>query len=256
MSEKIALCVSGIGSDHCVRIVASADQKRYSELDALRGIAVLMMVFYHLLFDLQKFYGFDIGVTDIWWRVFVMGTASIFLFVIGVCFVISWQRSKKYVRRGLIIFSGGMIISLITWLIAPEEFVKFGILHLIGISALLQPLFVKFRHYNFLIGIFVIVVGAFLIQKTTTSSFLFPLGLKSSSFASLDYYPLLPWFGVILIGMAIGSLLYTPSQKPILTRITNLPYPKPLLLIGRKALIIYFLHQPLILLLLKLTFNS
>jgi len=153
----------------------------------------------------------------------------------------------KYLRRGLTIFMGGMIISLATYLIAPGAYVKFGILHLIGVSALLQPLFVRFRSANILIGAFVSIIGLKIAAMTTENPLLFPLGILYPGFFSLDYYPLFPWFGFVLTGMGLGYLLYIPERNSLLAKIGSLPAPEWLLLAGRQALLLYFLHQPLLL---------
>src|SRR3989344_4664048 len=125
-------------------------EKRYPELDALRGIAVWMMVLYHLLFDLAYFYGWQIPIYDGGWRIFARAAAILFLLLVGICFVISWERAsrlavlaprhdtfwntyKKYLRRGLFIFAGGMVISLVTKIFAGDMYVRFGVLHLIGV---------------------------------------------------------------------------------------------------------------------------
>ena len=173
-----------------------------------------------------------------------------FLMVMGICFVISWERTssyQKYFYRGLTIFMGGMIISLATYLIAPGAYVKFGILHLIGVSALLQPLFVRFRSANILIGAFVSIIGLKIAAMTTENPLLFPLGILYPGFFSLDYYPLFPWFGFVLTGMGLGYLLYIPERNSLLAKIGSLPAPEWLLLAGRQALLLYFLHQPLLL---------
>jgi uncharacterized membrane protein len=216
-------------------------EKRFPELDALRGIAVFMMVLYHLLFDLAYFYGWDIPVYEGFWKIFARVAAMLFLLLVGICFVISWERGgkyPKYLRRSLIIFSGGMIISLITYFIAKESYVRFGILHLIGISALLQPLFAPFKKWNALLG------AALLLTFYTFTPSLPPT-------PSLDYFPLLPWFPIILIGMGGGFLLYAP-RKHLLERFDAFRIPKILLWSGRYSLWIYFVHQPVLLMLLSL----
>lgn len=151
---------------------------------------------------------------------------------------------------------GGMIISLATYLIAPGAYVKFGILHLIGISALLQPLFVRFGMWNVGIGALWTIVGLRISSIVSENVFLFPFGVTYPGFFSLDYYPLFPWFGFVLTGMAIGSILYTTPRKEFLQRLGRLPYPPFLLWSGRQALILYFVHQPILLLVLVMLFGK
>ena len=237
-------------------------RERYRELDALRGIAVLCIIAYHFFFDLAYFYGYDIPIYTGAWKLFARGTGVLFLLVVGICFMISWERTMKEKRiiktlkRGMIIFSGGMIISAVTWIIAPHSFVKFGILHLIGISALLQPIFSVFKKWNAVIGLLFVIVGISFTKKTVNSLLLFPFGLEYPGMQSLDYYPLFPWFGVILLGMALGQWLYRPMRHRVLTSLGSLAYPLPLLWCGRRALLLYFFHQPVILLFLRFLIYS
>lgn len=274
------------------------------------------MVVYHLLFDLAHFYEWNIPVTGDAWMMFVRITASLFFLLIGICFVISWSRRcldmrqhvipsspsvgegvsrdnagatrhdtflflyKKYLRRGLLIFAGGMLITLVTYLFSPEFYVKFGVLHFIGVSTLLLPFFVPFKQWNFLLGIFVLLVPPFIGRLNPSTElvpsgvhpFLFPLpaeallagrslgggwakagfGFPPTGFSSLDYYPLLPWFGVILLGTAVGTVLYSPKRHQALGTFDFFPFPRWLLACGKRSLWIYFAHQPVILLILSL----
>jgi len=235
--------------------------QRYKELDFLRAIAVLSMVLYHLCFDLAFFYGWDIPVREGIYSLWARGTAMTFLMVIGICFTISWKRNPsrslqekypKYLHRGLTVFLGGMVIYFVTYLIVPGAAVKFGILHLIGVSAMLQPLFARFGAWNAVIGVLWTIVGLRLTSLTTESVLLFPFGIVYPEFYSLDYYPLFPWFGTVLMGMAVGSVLYVPERVSACKSVGALPYPKGLLWIGRRALPLYFVHQPILFVILAL----
>lgn len=230
--------------------------ERYPELDALRGIAVLGMMTYHFFFDLTFFYGYDIPVYTGTASALARSTGALFLLIVGICFVISWgatgrgDRLWKALKRGVIILSGGMMISAVTFVITPQAFVKFGVLHLIGVSALLQPVFWIFKKWNIAMGILFIFLGMMFAEQTVDSFLLFPLGLMYAGMQSLDYYPIFPWFGVILLGMALGEWLYRPVRHHFLLSIGSLAYPWWLIWCGRRALLLYFLHQPVILLLL------
>lgn len=233
----------------------STEHRRYPELDALRGIAVLLMIAYHLAFDLSFFYGIDIPLFPN--EILARSIAAVFLLLIGICYVISVQRTapgdrwKKSWKRALLVLAGAAVVSGATWIFDPASFVRFGILHLIGVSALLQPLPCRLRRWNILLGASVLLT--LLVLPQSGSAWLLPFGFMPSGFFSVDYYPLLPWFGVILLGMGIGDVLYVPKQAAILHRLSALKYPSWLLWIGRRALVLYVVHQPIILLVLWMT---
>ena len=223
-------------------------RKRFWEIDFLRGIAIIMMVMFHFLWDLNHFYNFDISVSKGFWNVFQITTASLFLFLVGISLTISNTNNNagyiKYLKRGLKIFSFGLIITVVTKLIFPDSFVVFGILHLIGVSIILSYVFRKFRYLNLLFGICFVVVGGLLKNYAVNFDWLFFLGLYSNRFYSLDYFPIFPWFGVILIGMFFGNLLYSTNKRNFkLKDSSENKAVNFVCFLGKKSLIIYLLHQ-------------
>jgi uncharacterized membrane protein len=239
---------------------------RYDEIDAARGIAVLMMILYHALFDLAFFGIFPVTVLTGFWRYFAFATASLFLLIAGVSLTISHARAVqglsydpnptvrvvgKYLRRGAGIFACGLLVTLATWLYLGGGFVVFGILHLIGVSIMLSPLFFRFRQGNIVIGALVIAAGiALAVSGISGPDILLPLGMHSALFYSVDYTPLFPWFGVVLVGLGIGERIYPGGSRafpaPQIPRVID----APLTFLGRHSLIIYLVHQPVIILLL------
>ncbi|MCK4268896.1 MAG: DUF1624 domain-containing protein, partial [Methanogenium sp.] len=57
---------------------------RYLEIDIARGIAILMMVIFHIFFDLSFFGIADMGVHSGFWRGFGYLTAILFVFIAGI----------------------------------------------------------------------------------------------------------------------------------------------------------------------------
>ncbi len=230
--------------------------QRYPELDCIRGLAVLGMIAYHLGFDLSHYYGFGFDVTTGMFAAFARFTASVFLMLIGICFVISWERTApgfrrwKYGKRALVILASGMIVTIITWIIDPSTFVVFGILHLIAIATVIQSVIRPLRTWNLLLGTLLFLTAFVLPTGAITTPLLLPFGIMNKGFISVDYYPLLPWLGPVLIGMGLGDVLYIPQRQAFLLIFNRIQWPKWLLWTGRKSLPIYFIHQPLILLIL------
>jgi uncharacterized membrane protein len=58
-----------------------------------------------------------------------------------------------------------------------------------------------------------------------------------------DHVPLLPWFGVVLVGVALGAAL--PRARVALDRMGRLS-PRWLGWLGRHSLLIYLVHQPVL----------
>ena len=118
----------------------------------------------------------------------------------------------KYLQRGLKIFGLGLIITLATWIWPGEGFIVFGALHCIGISIILAYPFLRFRYQNLLLGIILISIGIILKNFTFDFYWLLWLGFTPSTFYTVDYFPLLPWLGVVLIGIFVGNIIY-PNFK-------------------------------------------
>ncbi len=236
-----------------------AGKERFLEIDALRGCAIVMMLVYHTLFDLVFFGNLKMNLFSSFWRGYVITGASIFVGLSGLSLTLSAAREKrirsvapfpKYLKRGLLLFTYGMGITLVTYLVLPREYVRFGVLHCIGTSAILAYPFISRKTLSLIFGISVILAGNILSRFTFPFSALLWLGLKPENFFTLDYFPLLPWFGVVLLGISAGNLLYPSgrrrfsfSEKPYLVL-------RGLAFLGRHSLTIYLVHQPVILALL------
>jgi uncharacterized membrane protein len=217
-----------------------------------------MMVVYHLTYDLDIFGGYGIESTSGFWAWFADATASAFLVLVGISLAISYSRAGagqglfgKYLRRGIRILAYGMALT-IAFLALGLGVVAFGILHLIGVSIILAYPLLKYRFANLLLGVSVIAVGWYLRAQgvSSESPWLLPLGVVPENVPMPDYRPLLPWFGVVLLGLFAGNVLYgggkrpadVPRRAPLLAR--------PLVPLGRNSLFIYLIHQPILVALL------
>ncbi len=237
---------------------------RYPEIDMARGIAILMMVLFHTLFDLNYFQIFIIQVYTGFWRYFAFATASLFLLIVGISLTISRSRAVskiqghqltlKFVSRGGGIFLLGLLVTAGTWLYIGEGFIVFGILHLIGISIMISPLFFRFKKFNLVLGLLFIAIGSFL-ANVNGPVWLLPLGIHPVAFWSMDYEPLFPWFGIVLSGMGLGEYLYPEGKRRFALPGILVFFEQPFAFLGRHSLIIYLVHQPLIILLLAAVFG-
>ncbi|MBA7554173.1 hypothetical protein ES705_46785 [subsurface metagenome] len=231
--------------------------QRFWEIDFLRGISIAKMVIYHLLYNLNYFCQYDINLdSTFWW--FASVNRPIFIFLVGVSLTLSFSKAKKsfmnekrlflkYLIRGLKIFSWGLIITLVTRVFLREGYVVFGVLHLIGISIVLAYPFLKLLYWNLLIGLICIFLGAYLKGFVFDFYWLSWLGFRPAQFYSVDYFPLLPWFGMVLMGIFFGNLFYPDrSRKFHLPDFSDFYIIKSFCFLGKHSLFIYLIHQPLI----------
>lgn len=243
-------------------MTASHVPERYPEIDIARGIAVVMMVLFHIAFDLSFLGIAGIPVSSLPWRAFAMATAALFLLLVGISLSISAGYAKtrlsrsdfilKYLKRGAGIFAIGIGISIVTWIILPGVFIVFGILHLIGLSIALSPLYTGYSWQNLLAGLAIILVSP-VVAAMRGDGWLVWLGIHPPAFYSIDYTPVFPWLGVVLIGVGLGAILYPRAARRWDHEVPTLPR-SPLRFLGRHSLAIYLVHQPIILGILFITF--
>ncbi|MBN2101919.1 MAG: DUF1624 domain-containing protein [Candidatus Aenigmarchaeota archaeon] len=238
-------------------------QKRFWELDFLRGVAIVMMIVYHTIFDLNflKIVVIDIYSPAIWF--FARAIPVLFITLVGVCLTISHSRASekldrkrlrmKFIRRGLWIFSWGIAVTFVSWLLVPEGFIVFGILHFIGLSIILAYPLLRRRGDFFVIGAIFVALGIALLNTSFSFPYLLWLGFAPGWFHTLDFFPILPWFGFILIGIGIGNEFYKDGKRRfVIKELSENKIVKPLSLLGRHALFIYLTHQIAILIIILL----
>jgi len=238
-------------------------KQRFWEIDFLRGLAIIMMIIFHFFYDLNYFgvQGINFG-SGFWW-VFARVIVTIFVLLVGISLTIShsrakkrktgWKLFKKYLLRGLKIFGWGLIITLITWLFLKRGFIIFGILHFIGVSIILAYPFLKLKFWNVLLGIIFILIGIYMENLTFNSYWLVWAGLKPYYLYTVDYVPIFPWFGVILFGLFLGTLLYPNGKRRLkISNLSNFSFIRLFCFLGRNSLLIYLIHQPILVIFLYL----
>lgn len=235
---------------------------RYALLDELRGFLVLCMVFYHGFLSIYNLLRLDFAE-----KLFDFFT-PVEPFFAGTFILLSGMMcgfSHSNLLRGAKCFAVGLIISAVTFL-APESlgdniFIRFGILHLLGFSMMFCGLMnFAFKRTNKWVGLtlalllfFVFlgvpndypdVVGIRNVIPTEwySNKDLFPFGITAPGFESGDYFPIFPWTFLFVA----GYFLYKFNIPQKYNKIFAPKRIKPLGFLGRHALLIYIVHQPII----------
>ncbi len=207
------------------------------------------MVVYHAFFVLTFFGNWNLSMNEGWWEILANVVRFIFLSLVGVGMVISYEGVRKkggsyfdgifrQWKRGTIVLLAAFAVSIVTYIVVPEQYVRFGILHLIGVS-----IFVL----SFLLGVW----KKYLALMFSFLSFIFAYYFPSDGMVSIDYFPLFPWIGIVSMGIFLGYIFYTGGANGSVRsrfdfKFLKSVYPKPLYWLGKKALIVYLLHVPLI----------
>ena len=240
-----------------VRPVFVLRGERLWEIDALRGVAIVMMVVYHLLWDLYSLGGYDIALRSGFWSYWQIVTASLFTGLVGLSLTLSYNRERqthptgslwlKYIIRGLTIFTWGLVIGAVTYLaLGVGYYVRFGILHMIGVSIILAYPFLRLRWINLALGITLALLGPAIQGLRLDLPWLEWLAPTPGS--GVDYAPLIPWFGRVLIGVFLGNTLYAGGRRRFaLPDLGQNALVMPLRLMGENSLLLYLIHQPILL---------
>ncbi|MBC7765920.1 MAG: DUF1624 domain-containing protein [Hyphomonadaceae bacterium] len=219
-------------------------KNRVTEIDFLRGFAILMMVVVHISYDLTDYYKMALPISK-YMPVFIMLSAPVFIILSGI----SSTFSRNNFKRGFFVFTMGLALTAVTYFFEPTFFIWFGILHCLGLCMMLFH-FVRQLCTKWLsvMAFLTFAVGILFSKMTIQNPYFFWLGLINQHFQSADYYPILPWFGVFLFGVVMGRLFYHTRKN----RVFSPNAKNPMCIIGRHSLLIYLIHQPIILAILAL----
>lgn len=235
---------------------------RYAQLDELRGFMVLCMVFYHAFFTVYGFFDWQPSA-----ELFEFFSPVEPLFAGGFIFLsgLMCGFSRSNLKRGLL--TCGIALAVTAGTVAVDYFtgqevaIYFGILHLLGFGMLFCGVFdFALRRVNKWLGLCLHLVLFALFYGVPENNFnflnirahlpanwgrlpgMFILGFTTDEFYSADYFPLLPWLFLFIAG-------YYAVKTGFIQRLSRVFAPsrcRPLAFLGRHALLIYILHQPVI----------
>ena len=223
---------------------------RLAAIDIARGAAIVAMVVYHTAYDLSahRLIATDVA-GNLGWTIFARAIAGTFLFLVGISLVLATAHGivwTAYLRRLGLIAGGALLVTLSTWWFDPQTFVFFGILHQIAAASVLALPFLRLP--SGVVAIAAAVVLALPLVFTSTIFDWWPLwwiGLQTVPPVSVDCVPMFPWFGVVLAGIVGGRFIAANSDRIAYWRPTGV-WARWLSLAGRWSLVIYLVHQPLI----------
>lgn len=246
----------------------TAKKPRIALLDEVRGLCVVLMVVYHGFYTFgyylegeahaslaracRELFDFFMPVEPLF--------AGIFIFLCGLCCTLS----RNNLKRGALLAVVAAGVSAVMAIGFPDDAIWFGVLHMLAVCILLYALLHRviarvpgwlgatvcalllFLCWNLPVqyadgffgirGVWEIAVP----QEVTRQQWLYPLGLGRIDGVQGDYFPLLPWVFCFFGGSFLGR--YVHNLPPCLKR----PHWPPLSFIGRHALVVYVIHQPII----------
>lgn len=234
--------------------IKQGQKQRIVLLDYLRGIGILFVMWYHLMYDLSTFYGICTWIFSAAMDVFRDCMVAMLVLISGIC----CQFSRSNLKRGAVCLLIAMGLTGVTYLMDPQCYIRFGVLHMFGASMLLYGIlspYLKVRHpWIWAAGLFAGFLLTFSVSHGAVglyrlplvslpeglyqTPFLFWLGFPDSTFVSADYYPLLPWTLLFFAGSFLGR------YSQYFPKCDKMPPLKTLSFIGRHTLALYIVHQP------------
>lgn len=242
-------------------IISEDKKRRICLLDELRGLAVIAMVLYHILYSMTFLFhiecAYPIMLAVYPYEPFI---AITFITICGICCTFSHNNLK----RGLLVFAISAVITLVTAIFTPSQTIWFGVLHFLGIAILIYALAEKTDIFNKIpanAGLFVSLIlyiicynipkgyiGFITLFKIELPQELYSfywlsfLGFPSDDFSSGDYFPIIPNMFLFFFGVFSGKIIDNKKLPEFMYK----KFCPPLDFIGKHALIIYVVHQPLI----------
>lgn len=232
---------------------SATPRPRFAVIDIARGVAIIAMIAYHLCWDLSyfRFIAADVGY-DPQWVLIARSILAVFLFLVGVGLVLGHGRGiqwQKFWRRWAFVVAGALAITIATYFAFPQSFVYFGVLHAIALFSLLAVPFLAAPLWLPTLVAIVVIALPLLYSDALFNEKLFSwIGFWQVPPPANDLVPVFPWFGAVLVGVIATRLVLA---SPLAARLSAIDPPgrlaRTLAFMGRWSLLIYLVHQPILL---------
>lgn len=237
---------------------------------------MVWMTGFHFCFDLQHFRWMEADFYhDPFWTWQRSVIVSLFVFCAGLGQAVAFQQGQswqRFFRRWLQVVLCALLVSAGSYLMFPQSFIYFGILHGLALMLLLTrwlaPRLAAAPLWTLALGALALttpwwaealhLASAGGLERLNTPALNW-LGVISRKPITEDYAPLLPWLGMMLWGLTAGLWFLRRVPAPL----ASAPLPLPahtgttpgtahgrllrgLAALGRWSLSYYMLHQPVL----------
>ncbi len=209
--------------------------KRIFLIDILRFVAILLMVIFHLAFDLNAFKLINVDFMSTFWFWLPRFIVFLFLLCVGMSLRVvhfpEFKPNKFWPRFAKLLFAA-LLVSASTYIMFPKQWVYLGTLHCIALTTLMALPFIRHPKVSLIFSILILIS-------------MYPTGINFTNVGkffnsnSMDFIPPYPWFSIVLLGIFCKTL---PIEN------FDMPEGKIKSFIkwcSEKSLIIYLLHQPI-----------
>ena len=244
-------------------------KNRLHRIDELRGFTLISMILYHFMWDLKYLAGFNMNwYTGPFGYVWQKSICICFILISGFCF----SMGKNRLKRGLIVFFAGVIITIVTLTVMPENRVVFGVLTFLGSASLIMIPIDKLNNIvenkcnkkTFNISMFILTFLLFVSFYNVNNKVLyFPLeralpnylykgylatyiGFPDNAFFSTDYFALLPWIFIYMTGYYLNKVYKLSNHYEKINSFLSVNRFECISFFGRHSLLIYMVHQPVL----------
>lgn len=224
---------------------------RLSIVDAARGTALAAMFVYHFVWDLGFFRVVPPEMpASPGFKFFGHIIAGSFLALVGISHALATRNGikwKPWAFRLSMIIATAALITLVTYYLFPESYIFFGILHCIVVGSLLALLFTRVPWpITALVGLAIILGPIWASERFDPVNWWLGLGFDEPR--TNDWRPVFPWSGFALVGLALAQAIpFERWPAGLLSWRERSRLSRWLVQGGRHSLLVYLVHQPVLL---------
>lgn len=224
------------------------------------------MVVFHVIFFLDFFSIVHFSYGQDGWFILARFVQLSFLLLVGIGIQLSYQKTvadrglkidflKKNIYRGFIVFCAGLLVTLGSWLFLAEGYIRFGVLHLIGVSIIVLGFIVNYPRFALFLSLLIYLASFPISTIVIPESYWLVIGFHVQNFYTLDYFPIFPWMAVPALGIWFGHILLKNYRRnyPAPSFLESSRFAHLLAVLGQHSLLIYLIHLPIILVIIGIS---